>query len=425
MDSDAKTYFWVIDDEPETDPVTVTDSGTGSSEALDEVRSDFYSRIIVLSESPPFRVLLVHDPGGDLVMLSVNHTAFDGVSSLRLMQSIGRAYARVPDPVVGIDPGEALRLSVPQHGPGVGERIRNARLGVQQLGEMRSRAARVAPQPSAGAGYAVHTFTMPVAPLTKSDLRRRLDATVNDILLAAVHRSIHEWNTLHGEEPGRIAISVPVNARHDAWRTDVIANLITSENVSTTKPQRATPETSLNAIATWTAAVKVRGTGSALAAQTKPWRGRVTQRRAFSGIMRAVAGFLNGTAVVSNLGRVAPDWVDGEEFEVSEIWVSPPVIGTGLSVGAVSVNDVLHLSLRAPAEPCSLCTPSSPSPTCSAPSSNDSAQPPDTPSPITRTAGGRRFNVYADEPGSPSQDALNLLVSWITTPSDVASGGDT
>jgi hypothetical protein len=31
-------------------------------------------------------------------------------------------------------------------------------------------------------------------------------------------------------------------------------------------------------------------------------------------------------------------------------------------------------------------------------------------------------DVYTAEPGSPSQDALNLLASWITTPSDLTSG---
>jgi transcriptional regulator with XRE-family HTH domain len=37
---------------------------------------------------------------------------------------------------------------------------------------------------------------------------------------------------------------------------------------------------------------------------------------------------------------------------------------------------------------------------------------------------GQRLNIYTAEPGSPSHDALNLLASWITTPSRVASGGD-
>jgi len=38
---------------------------------------------------------------------------------------------------------------------------------------------------------------------------------------------------------------------------------------------------------------------------------------------------------------------------------------------------------------------------------------------------GQRLNVYTAEPGSPSHAALDLLASWITTPSDVTLGGDT
>jgi hypothetical protein len=31
---------------------------------------------------------------------------------------------------------------------------------------------------------------------------------------------------------------------------------------------------------------------------------------------------------------------------------------------------------------------------------------------------GLRLNAYSAEPGSPSQDALNLLASWAATPND-------
>lgn len=37
---------------------------------------------------------------------------------------------------------------------------------------------------------------------------------------------------------------------------------------------------------------------------------------------------------------------------------------------------------------------------------------------------GQRIIVYTAEPGSPSQEALSLLASWITTPSDATIGGD-
>jgi NRPS condensation-like uncharacterized protein len=342
---DDATYFWVIDEELRLDPVRVVDSATAGP--LDELRSEFYSGAIPLVESPPFRVLLVHDPGGDLIMLSVNHTACDGIGALRLMQSIGRAYAGVADPSVELDPTEALRLAVPQQGLGAGDRVRDARLNLQQLGEMRSRAAKMAAKdPSKETGYDVHTSALPVGPLTGSELRRRLGATVNDVLLAAIHRTIDEWNEQQGGRTGRVAIGLPVNARPEDWRNEVIANFFTSETVSTSKGQRETPEACLAAVVKVTNSVKTRTPGSALAAQTRQWGGRVRHRAAFAGLFRALAGFLNGTSTLSNLGRVPSDWVDSGEFAVSELRVSPPVVGGAVSIGAISVNDVLHLSLR-------------------------------------------------------------------------------
>jgi transcriptional regulator with XRE-family HTH domain len=38
---------------------------------------------------------------------------------------------------------------------------------------------------------------------------------------------------------------------------------------------------------------------------------------------------------------------------------------------------------------------------------------------------GQRINVYTAEPGSPSHDALALLASWITTPTERTAAGDT
>jgi NRPS condensation-like uncharacterized protein len=212
---------------------------------------------------------------------------------------------------------------------------------------MRSRAATVAPKDaSPEPGYGVLTTSLAIGPLASSPLRRRLGATVNDVLLAALHRAVDRWNTEQGRPPDRITIPIPVNARPEAWQNEVLANLITSESVSTTVRQRETPEATLAAVAGWMTAAKGRGTGSALAAQTKSQGGRVGLRQSLGGVMKAVAGFLAGTAALSNLGLVPPDWIDGDDFEVREIWVSPPTVQSALAVGAVTVRDTLFLSLR-------------------------------------------------------------------------------
>jgi NRPS condensation-like uncharacterized protein len=189
-------------------------------------------------------------------------------------------------------------------------------------------------------------MAMPVAPLVGSPIRRRAHATVNDVLLAAVHRSIDRWNRDHHARVGRISIGMPVNARPEAWRNDFVGNLITSEMVSTLANQRHSPEACVAAVAGWTDAAKRRGSGTMLAAQNKGWGGRVSHRRALSPVVRAFAGLMSGTAAVSNLGMIAPDWVVADDLAVRELWFSPPAFGADLAVGAASFDGTLRLTLR-------------------------------------------------------------------------------
>jgi NRPS condensation-like uncharacterized protein len=347
--SDAKHYEWVVEDELHVDPLRVVDADTDpAGTTLDDVRGDFFSRAIPLVESPPFRVLLVHDLVGDSVLLAANHTGCDGIGALRLLQSVGRAYAGVPDPTTDVDPAEAHRLAVPpSEGRGFGDRVDSAKLGLRQVAQTRSRLAKVATKDGTpGPGYHVHTMSVPVAPVVASPLRRRVHATVNDVLLAAVHRSIDRWNRELDQRVGRVAIGMPVNARPEAWRHELVANLITSEMVTTLAHQRQSPEACLAAVTGWTEAVKRRGSGAMLEAQTRGWGGRVTQRRAFSPVVRLLAGLMSGTAAVSNLGSIAPDWVSSDQFPVRELWFSPPAFGADLGVGAVSMGDTLRITLR-------------------------------------------------------------------------------
>jgi NRPS condensation-like uncharacterized protein len=344
--SDARTYEWVVDDAPHVDPLRVLSAA--EIDSLDGVRGDLYSRAIPLFESPPFRVVLVHDDDGDSVLLSTNHTGCDGIGALRLLQSIGRAYAGVADPVVDVDPAEAHQLAIPpSDGHGLGDRVDRARLGLRQAAQSRSRLTKVAAKDGApGPGYRVHTMAMPVAPVVASPLRRRAQATVNDVLLAAVHRSIDRWNRELGKRVTRISIGMPVNARPEAWSHEVVANLIASEMVTTLANQRQSPESCLAAVAGWTAAMKQRGSARMLEAQARGWGGRVSQRRAFSPLLRVLAGLMSGTAAVSNLGLVPKDWVEGDGFPVRELWFSPPAFGADLGVGAVTMDDSLRLTLR-------------------------------------------------------------------------------
>jgi NRPS condensation-like uncharacterized protein len=342
--SDAPAYEWAIDDEPEIDPLRV--KTVGDSADLDEIRSELYSRPITLFESPPFRALLLHHPAGDFLMLSINHVACDGIGALRLLQSVLRAYAGVPDPTVDINPADALALAAPAVGRGLRDHLHRGRMNLQQLGQMRSRPANIAAKdPTPRPGYGVQSMSLPVAALAGSPLRRRLGATVNDVLVAAVHRAVDGWNRMQGKDTGCVSIAVAVNTRPEEWRYEVVANLVSAETVSTTTDQRRSFESCVAAVAAQTEAAKRRGIGTLLAVPTKPLAGRVSQRRPFGWLVQASVNLIGGTAGVSNIGRVAPNWVDADDLRVKELRLSPPAVGS-LGIGAVSMEDTLNVTLR-------------------------------------------------------------------------------
>ena len=169
-------------------------------------------------------------------------------------------------------------------------------------------------------------------------------ATVNDVLLAALHWTVEQWNRSHGAPCDDVTIMMPVNQRPTAWRNEVLANLVLAARVVSTPADRARPHRLLETVVTQTKAIKVDGVGGvADLAQTS--RTPVWLRRLMPRVVDAVADHMADTAVLSNLGRVVdPPWfgADGKG-----LWFSPPprypVI---LALGAVTTGDRLGISLR-------------------------------------------------------------------------------
>jgi NRPS condensation-like uncharacterized protein len=341
--ADALAYEWEVDDEVQVDPLrTVTVEGEGD---LDAVRAELQSGPVSLFESPPLRARLVHAPGGDAVMLAVHHAASDGMGALRLLRSVVRAYAGLPEDGPALDPVASHSLSVAGT-PSLSERVRGGMVELRKLGNVRSLPARVAADGgSPGAGYGITTLRVPVSPLLDSPLRRRLGATMNDLLLAALHRSIGRWNQEHGEAAERISVHMPINARPPEWREEVVGNLVVGEAVSTTPAERESPERCLATVAGWTEAVKQRGPRPALEALAALPRGPVAARRAMVAWATTAGQRFADTAVLSNVGRVPAALLAGGE--VTEVWFSPPVgMPTGVGVGVAATDEVLCLALR-------------------------------------------------------------------------------
>lgn len=90
------SYRWDFAEEVDSDPLLVVECPDGA--ALDRLRTELYRPPIALDTTPGFRMVLARRPGGDLILLSASHIVADGVSALRLMQTITRIYRGEPDP---------------------------------------------------------------------------------------------------------------------------------------------------------------------------------------------------------------------------------------------------------------------------------------------------------------------------------------
>src|SRR3954470_21483559 len=134
-----RRYHWEVGEELTTVPLEVVDGDVAGE------RERLLSFAPPLDEAPPFAVSLAHDPGGDFVMLNLHHAAGDGMSAVRLMASILRAYGGQEDPDPPVDP-----LDVREIGPLVGvesivDRLARVRALVEHVARFTTPPTRVAP----------------------------------------------------------------------------------------------------------------------------------------------------------------------------------------------------------------------------------------------------------------------------------------
>jgi NRPS condensation-like uncharacterized protein len=83
---------------------------TTAAASADEIRAEFFSTLVPLDQPPPVRVVVISDDDQSRLLLSANHSAFDGMSCVRFMASIARAYAGDDDPAPLTDERDARDL---------------------------------------------------------------------------------------------------------------------------------------------------------------------------------------------------------------------------------------------------------------------------------------------------------------------------
>ena len=346
-----RRYEWEIMPALPADPVRVAKATT--DEALDRLRQDVLSSVVPLDEAPPFRVWLVRRPGGDTLLLTVSHIATDGMGALRLLRSILRAYAGRPDPVAPVDPEtgrDLATLATPdtlvdhvERLVGVGGSLRRAK----------GRLARIAVdggEPGA-AGFRFHHVRIARDELAALDLRRHPGATVNDLLLAALHLAISDWNADHALETERISVMMPMNMRPaDTWH-ETLGNVSLMAPVNTSPDDRDDAAALVHAVADQTGRAKRTGSASLLLDV-------LDRSHLLPAVAKKFLPFLSplsrdvfiDTAVLSNLGRIEEpfDFGDGEHGGIAtELWFSPPArMPLGVGLGAATHEGDLFLSFR-------------------------------------------------------------------------------
>jgi hypothetical protein len=303
------------------------------------------------------RLILATGPGHDVVILQTHHAAFDGISSLALLTAIGAAYREWAGDVAGPAP-EAISLPAPRPagtagpagragcGQGAGRiPVTPARAGGWLPGVVTRVAARTARPDRPGYGSVQRSMPVPRPP--------RLDGglvpTVNDLLVAALIRTVDRWNAAEGQRSGRIRISVPVNDRDHQGRWSGPGNQTRLIRVTADSRERADPVRLLAHVAAQTTAGKQRPAGG-LDAMSRllatSWAPTALKRPVVRLARRVAAPVCTDTALLSNLGAL-PDPPSFSGNSAEPVWFSGPAqMPRGLGVGALTTGGRLHLCVH-------------------------------------------------------------------------------
>lgn len=299
------------------------------------------------------RLIVAAGPEHDVVIQQTHHAAFDGISSLALLAAIGAAYAEragnLPGtgPRVAPPPADRLPMTAGPASSSGAARILVAltRIAARLPGAVTRIAAHTAWPGRPGYGYAHRSVPVP-RPVRQGGGPW---PTVNDLLVAALIRTVDRWNAAHGRHGRRIRISVPVNGRDHGSRWAGPGNQSRLIRVSARHREHADPARLLAHVATQTRAAKQRPTAGLDAASrllAAGWAPGVIKRWTARLSHHVAAPVCADTALLSNLG-VIPDPPSFGGNSTEPLWFSGPArMPRGLGVGAVTAGGRLHLCVH-------------------------------------------------------------------------------
>ena len=318
-------------------------------EALDAARRELHSAGPPLTVLPPFAALLAHHPGGDVLMLNLNHAAVDGFGAVRVLERLARAYAGDAGPQDALDFLACADLPVEPAPPTSGRLVRLGRKALERVRDRLSKPPRLADvEADDRPGYGFHLHG-----LSAQGTRDVTGAggVSRDALVAALHLAIMRWNSRHAMPGRRIGVLVPVDLRPAELAEHVVANLSVNTRLSTTPRERATPGSVLRAIRWHSERDDATRTGTALmAALQRAGMLALWAKQSSIVLQPLVDNDRADAAMLCDLGSfpAAPRF-GGEAGEVTELWFSPPSRSPRcLCVGTVTLEGRLYLTFRYP-----------------------------------------------------------------------------
>lgn len=350
-------YAWEIPDSADEVPVAAV--SPESTAELAAARTRFYGESFDLTDPPPFRLLVARgagragadgDPDGDSLLVCASHVPVDGVGILRLVRSICRAYRGdgiEPDPVDLETSRSVLDDARPSS---LSERAGLVWSAASRLRQTVDRPARVSEDGASERFQWGFVHRSLGSTRSAAVVEGRPDgASVNDVLLAALHLAIDGWNRGHGDDPDTIGTMMPVNVRPREWFYEVVGMYTLFESVTTGADHRRSPGATLERVVEQTTAIKQddRATAFLESLDLIPSLTPLGVRRLLPELLRGPGRGLLDTAMLSNLGRVpapAPSLTDDGP---SELWFSPPCWEpTPLGIGVVTVDGSMQLVFR-------------------------------------------------------------------------------
>jgi NRPS condensation-like uncharacterized protein len=345
-----KALDTVVGHQPaEHDPFDVVECA--DDEAVEGTRMELLREPVAMSEWPPLRARLVHRPGGDVLLLNVNHAAADGFSAVRVLQSIADAYAGTGTSGPPLEFLATTDLPVRPASAPVSAVEAWYRIAVERVRDLLANPARIAPeQPVDEPGYGFHFVQLSVAD-TRRVANVHRQGTARNVLLAGLHLAIGEWNLDHGTPGRRIGVLVPVDLRPAEWRHEVIGNFSVTARVSTSRRHRSGARAALKAITAQKTRNKRFRTGVALlAALDRNGLLPLWAKQSLVVLQPLTRNREVDTAILANAGWLteAPSF-GPEAGETTDVWFSLPARAPhSLCIGAVIVAGRLQLTFRYP-----------------------------------------------------------------------------